>query len=605
MSKKGAQMEFNRMCRPRTYVPILLTVFLLTIPLWIRNPFYQDVLIMMFFYAGLSCAWNLLGGFAGQISIGHAAFFGIGAYTSTLLYLHYGLSPWIGMFAGGGLAIVAGFGFGIPCFRLKTHFFALATIAFFSVLQLLAVYYRELTKGSMGLLIPFKLGWASFMFRDKLPYVYIALAFMGLVILVTESIKRSRFGFYLTAIREDQDAAESLGVGATACKLIALAISAFFVALGGTFYAQYMLFIDPDSVFAFSISINMALFSIIGGLGTVLGPMLGSFVLTPLEVLLRGWLGPEYMGLNFVIYGLILIIAVRFFPLGIIHWIGKKYDWGMNRLGGHELSMEGEPVRTMLPNVPLRVLPADPGEDRPILFEVKDLTKYFGGLAAVNNVDFQIKQGEILGLIGPNGAGKTTIFNLISGFSSPNSGEVKFKGETITGLKPAHKICLKRIGRTFQVVKPLQHMTVLENVMVGAFSRTRKKREAEQKAREMIDFVGLSRYQDVYALNLTIADRKRLELCRALATEPELLLLDEVISGLNPKETKEVIELVGKISKQGVTLLIIEHIMEAVMSLSDRIIVLNYGEKIAEGTPVEIAKNRKVIEAYLGEEYAA
>jgi len=589
----------NKLFHPKTYVPIILLVLLLAVPLLIKNPFYQDLLVMIFFYATLSSAWNLVGGFAGQISLGHTAFFGIGAYTSTLLYLNLGLSPWLGMLAGTGLAVAVGIGIGSPCFRLKSHFFALSTIAFAEVLRLLASYWRGLTKGGVGLLIPFQPRVRNFMFRGKLPYIYIALALMLAVALVSHMIKRSRLGFYLVGLREDQDAAESLGVNTSRCKLLALIISVFFTALGGTFYAQYLLFIDPDTVFSLALSIDIALFSIIGGVGTVVGPIIGSFILTPMDVLLRGWLGPIYAGLNFIIYGSVLIIAVIFFPWGIMRWLGKKYELIVSRLPGNKLSSDVEEV-SLSPEV-LKV--PDPAKDKPVIFEVKGLTKHFGGLAAVKNVDFQIRQGEILGLIGPNGAGKTTIFNLVSGFLSPDSGEVKFKGERITALKPPHKICIRRMGRTFQLVKPFNNMTVLENVMVGAFSRIRERRKVEQRAREMLNLVDLSKYRDFLAVNLTIADRKKLELCRALATEPELLLLDEVVAGLNPKETEEIIELIRKVSRQGITLFVIEHVMKAIMSLSDRIIVLNYGEKIAEGAPMEISKNRKVIDAYLGEEY--
>jgi len=592
----------NKLFHPKTYVPIILLASLLTTPLLVKSPFYQDLLVMIFFYATLASAWNLIGGFAGQISLGHTAFFGLGAYTSTLLYLNFGLSPWFGMLAGAALAVVVGVGVGYPCFRLRSHFFALATIAFAEVLRLLASYWRGLTKGGVGLLIPFKPGVENFMFRSKLPYIYIALALMLTVAAISYLVKRSYLGFYLIGLREDQDAAESLGVNTSRCKLIALIISVVFTSLAGTFYAQYLLFIDPDTVFSLSLSIEMALLCIIGGVGTVVGPILGSFILTPLDVLLRGWLGPLYAGLNFIAYGTVLIIVVICFPWGIMKWLDKRYESIVNKLPGNKLSQSAKEIS--FSSDPLKVADPDTLEDKSFILEVKGLTKHFGGLAAVKNVDFQIKRGEILGLIGPNGAGKTTIFNLISGFLTPDSGEVKFKGERITGLKPPHKITMRRMGRTFQLVRPFNNMTVLENVMVGCFCRTKERRKAEQKAKEILNFFGLSGYQNSLAANLTIADRKRLELCRALATEPELLLLDEVVAGLNPKETEDIIELIRKISQQGITLFVIEHVMQAIMSLSERIIVLSYGEKIAEGTPQEISKNKKVIDAYLGEEYA-
>ena len=208
-------------------------------------------------------------------------------------------------------------------------------------------------------------------------------------------------------------------------------------------------------------------------------------------------------------------------------------------------------------------------------------------------------------MIGPNGAGKTTIFNLVTGFIPPDSGEVEFQGETITGLRPPHQICLKHIGRTFQVVKPFKDMTVLENTMVGAFARLQNAREARKQALEILAFIGLSKHRNSLASSLTIADRKRLELGRALATQPDLLLLDEVVAGLNPKETEEIIGIIKKISNQGITIFMIAHVMKAVMALSHRVVVLHHGEKIAEGTPLEISRDKRVIEAYLGEEYLA
>lgn len=237
-----------------------------------------------------------------------------------------------------------------------------------------------------------------------------------------------------------------------------------------------------------------------------------------------------------------------------------------------------------------------------MLLEVAGLTMIFGGLAAVKSVDFTVSEGEIVGLIGPNGAGKTTIFNLLSGVYKPTSGSIRFAGEDITHLYPPSKVCLKGIGRTFQVVRPFGNMTVEENVMVGAFAKTPYTAQAREYAREVLDLVGFGRDKDMLAKSLTIADRKRLEVARALATQPKLLLLDEVMAGLNHTEVSEVVKLVGKLRKSGITILIIEHIMAAIMSLSDRIIVLHHGEKIAEGTPEVVSRDQKVIDAYLGED---
>ncbi len=236
-------------------------------------------------------------------------------------------------------------------------------------------------------------------------------------------------------------------------------------------------------------------------------------------------------------------------------------------------------------------------------FELRNLVKYFGGLAAVNNVSFEVEKGEIFGLIGPNGSGKTTIFNLISDYFKPTSGTIHFKEKDITGLK-THKICHLGIGRTFQVVKPLGRMSVLDNVIAAAFSRMKTRREARDLALETLDFCDLAHRRDVIAKSLPIGERKRLEITRAMATQPELLLLDETAAGLNPSELEGAIELIKKIRDRGVTVIIVEHIMKVIMTISDRIHAINFGQTIAEGTPREVAHNPAVIEAYLGEEYA-
>ena len=238
----------------------------------------------------------------------------------------------------------------------------------------------------------------------------------------------------------------------------------------------------------------------------------------------------------------------------------------------------------------------------PIL-EGEGVTRYFGGLAALLDVDFHVEEGEVLGLIGPNGAGKTTLFNVISAALSPMSGSIRFRGEEITGLKP-YEICRRGIGRTFQTIKIFPDMTVMDNVVLGAFFGTRGKvtrEEAVGRALEDVEFVGLLSVKDVLARDLTLANQKRLEVARALATGPELLLLDEIMEGLNPTEVERAMGLVKRIQSRGVTVIMIEHVMQAIMNVCGRIVVLHHGQKIAEGSPEEISSSKKVIEVYLGE----
>ncbi|WP_028318479.1 ABC transporter ATP-binding protein [Desulfobulbus elongatus] len=234
------------------------------------------------------------------------------------------------------------------------------------------------------------------------------------------------------------------------------------------------------------------------------------------------------------------------------------------------------------------------------LLEVRNVSKLFGGLAASSDISFTIQKGEILGLIGPNGAGKTTLFNIVDGVYPPTKGQVLFKGQVISGLKP-HQICKLGLARTFQVVKPLQRMSVLDNVIASAFLRAKNKAEAVEIAMETIQFTGLEEDMDVISRGLPLGKRKKLEIARALATQPELLLLDESFAGLNHSELNESIEIIKNIKARGVTIMIIEHHMKVIMSISDRIVVINYGQKIAEGTPQEIRNNPLVVEAYLGE----
>ena len=582
-------------------ISLVVAGILLVYPLLIRNPFYIHLFIMIYFYIFLALAWNVVGGFAGQLSLGHTVFYGIGAYTSTLLFINLGISPWMGMFAGGILATLTSGVIGIPCFRLHGPFFAMSTLALGEVFRILATYWRDLTQGAMGITIPIKFGWRNFIFEEKAVYYYIILAFTVAALGISYWIHRSRFGSNLVALREDEEAAESLGINVSRNKLWAMMISAFLAAAGGTFSAQYILFIDPDAEFSVGLSMMMAILPILGGIGTVWGPVIGATVLVPLQEFLRAWLGSSLHGLHLFIYGGLLIIVVTFLPRGILDWIQA---WGRKAL----------PFLFPTPALEKPVQPR-PGHflawswlhqkrssDGPIL-EVKDLGKNFGGLAAIRRVSFEVRKGDIVGLIGPNGAGKTTLFNVISGFYRPDGGAVLYHGEAISSIHSAYLICRRGMGRTFQLVKPFQNISVLENVMTGAFLQSKTHAAAREDALEILELVGLCGGKSTLGKSLTIADRKRLELARALATRPDLLLLDEIMAGLNPKETDEAIQLIRKIRGHGITILMIEHVMQAVMQLSDRIVILHHGEKIGEGPPRQVAADEKVIKAYLGEEY--
>jgi len=314
------------------YVTLGVVGVVALLPQMITTPYYVHMLIFVLLYAGLASAWNLMGGFAGQLSLGHAGFFGIGAYSSALLFIKFGLSPWIGMLVGVLLAAVAGAAIGYPCFRLRGPFFALATLAFGEVLRLVAIAWIDLTQGSNGLTIPFRPGFKNMMWQGKEMFFYVTLVYALAAVGIAWKIERSRLGYYLIALKEDDAAARMLGIDTTRYKLYATLISAALTAVGGVFYAQYIGFIDPDSVFGLDQSVQYALISIIGGIGTVVGPVFGAFIMIPLMEVLRAMFGGMARGLHLVLYGLILIVVVMLIPQGLALELRERYKrWWVAR----------------------------------------------------------------------------------------------------------------------------------------------------------------------------------------------------------------------------------------------------------------------------------
>lgn len=293
-------------------------VVLLIFPQVFTNQYFTQIVILTFINAAAASAWNIMGGYAGQISLGHVAFFGLGAYTSTLLQLNFGISPWIGMIAGGLVAVVFATIISYPALRLRGPFFTLATLAFAEVLRLLCIWARPVTGGSVGLTILFKPGFVNMQFFGKMPYYYLSMSLMVVIFIVSWFIGRSKFGFYLTALKEDHEAAEALGVHTSRYKLYAMCISAFLTAICGTVYVQLLLYVEPAGVFSGTLSNQFAMLAVVGGAGTAWGPIIGSVIITPLNELLRGWLGGSFQGLNFVIFGIVLILVVTFMPNGLV-----------------------------------------------------------------------------------------------------------------------------------------------------------------------------------------------------------------------------------------------------------------------------------------------
>lgn len=315
---------------------VLLAIFLL-LP-FLTDQYLIDIVIMTFIWAAVASAWNISGGYAGQFSLGHAGYLGIGAYTTTLLYLHFHLSPWIGMLIGGVAAAVFACLIGTMCFRLRGPFYTLATIAFAELVYISATQLRDLTQGTIGLQIPFDPGWANMIFQEPKSYLYLAFLLVIGVYAISSCIERSKLGYYLVAMREDADAARSLGVNITFVKMFSTCLSAFLTAICGTVLAQYILFIEPENILSLSISVQIAMLAIVGGMGSAAGPIIGSMLLTPLGILLRGY-ATEVSGLHLFIFGLILILVVLYLPNGIAHGVDAlwkrrvSWNWGKKNDG--------------------------------------------------------------------------------------------------------------------------------------------------------------------------------------------------------------------------------------------------------------------------------
>ncbi len=593
----------GRLGHPRTYVGLAALSLLVLVPLGINDDFIFHVFITICLYGALATAWNIVGGFAGQLSLGHAIFYGIGAYTSTLLLASFGLTPWIGMFAGAAIAAMVGAAIAYPCFRLRGPFFVLATIAFLEVIRLLSLHFRGLTGGAVGLMPPLRIGWEWMIFREREPSLFIAFGFLCLCLLVAWWIRNSRFGFYLVAIRERDDAAQAAGINTVAFKLYAIMVSAALTSMVGSFHAMYLGFVEPESMFSLTFSVQIAMFALIGGIGTVFGPLFGTLLVVPVTELARGWLGAQAIGLHGFVYGTVLVLIVLFMPGGLVSKFDKPIGRLLERLPGGrspaEATVEG---RAPLLEPEVVAERSAPGQ---VILRVDSLYKRFGGLVVTENVGFELKQGQVLGIIGPNGAGKTTLFNQISGFIRPDAGSVAVLGTDGAWHSPRapHEYARLGIGRTFQVVQPFAAMTVLENIMVGAFRRHPNAAEAREAALEVAERMGLWAMRHTEARNLTIGGQKRLEMARVMALEPRILLLDEVMAGLNAADVKKAVELVRDIRDSGVAVIAIEHVMQAIMSISDEVIVINAGRVIARGEPATVVRDPQVIEAYLGQDY--
>jgi len=569
----------------RRWAILAVVVTVLLVSFVIRSAYYQLVLTQVLLWAVLSLAWNILSGYSGYFSFGHAAFWGLGAYTVAVGMIDFDLTPWLGIPLGAIVGGLAGAVIGYPTFRLRGHYFALAMLAY--PLAMLYVFqwlgYQEVT-------LPMKREWPLLymQFADQRAYAVLALGLLALALVVSLRVENSRFGMALLAIKQNEPAAEAAGIDTWRWKMRAIMLSGAFAGMAGGLYAVVLLVVTPESVFGMLVSAQPLILALFGGVGSLWGPVIGAVVLVPLAEGLNGELGDVLPGIQGVVYGVAIILIILGAPEGV-YW----------RLCDRFAKLRPAPRIATGPAAAVARSPATRSVAGGELLVLRGLGISFGGLRALDSVDLVVRQGSLHGIIGPNGAGKTTLFNVVNGFLAPGSGEISFAGAALTGLRP-NQVCRRGIGRTFQVARAFPRMSVLDNVIVGAFVSARDDATVRRMAKAAVDRVGLADRASTIAGGLTTRELRLMELARALASQPRLVLLDETLAGLGPDDLAGILSVIRQVRDEGVTVLIIEHTMQAMVQLVDEFSVLDHGRLIAAGRPDEIVRDRRVIEAYLG-----
>jgi ABC-type branched-subunit amino acid transport system ATPase component/ABC-type branched-subunit amino acid transport system permease subunit len=582
-------------------VSLVLVLFPVVFP---YEVYPQTVLLLAFLLALQAVSWNIISGYAGYISLGHSVFLGLGGYVAAIIATRSGINPLFLAPVGAVVVTVVAVLVGAVVLRRRSHAFVIITIALLLSTQAVFTNWKSLTGGSDGITLPLPT-WSNDI--QALPFYYLFLAILGLTLLFSWQLRRRKFGTGLIAIREDEGKAAAIGVNAALYKVVAFGCSAFFVGLAGGVYAYYQSFLNPPGMFSILSSVMIVLAALVGGRGTLFGPVIGAFLLQFASEAATVYGGGTET--RVLLFGVILVLVVLFMPAGLLPTVARwwerrhagdtEYTNQLGALGNGRLEF-----RERQPHV------LEPGEEAGVLLDVRGVSKSFGGLKAVDGADLQVKEGSITALIGPNGSGKTTLFNLVTGVMKADSGEILFDGKRIDAMA-AHRRGHLGLSRTFQVTRLFDSMTVLENVvapvpdtslrtmLAGAVSGV----EAD-RARHLLEYVGLGSFAQQKAGALSYGQKKLVELAQVLMMEPRLILLDEPAGGINPSLVERLAGMIRDLNSQGVSFLVVEHNIPMVLDLCDPVYVFARGSAISQGPPDLVRNDPAVLDAYLGDEWA-
>jgi len=554
--------------------------------------FYDSLLYLMLHWIVLATSWNILSGYTGYFSFGHGAFFGAGLYTTSTLLARFEWPFLWTLPVAAAVAAVLGVALGAVVFRVRSvrgELFALLTLAITFVIG--TIVGNTSIDGGQGVSLT-AVPVPHIGPTQSSTFYLLALAAATLTLLVAWGIYVSRFGAGLFAIHDDEDAAEVIGVPTYRYKLVALAVSCALAGVAGGIHALFLSYVTVGEVFTITVPLTVVLMSVLGGTRHWAGPAIGAVAITGL---LYSFTAADHAIAGKAATGAILIAAILFMPDGILPRLQRAFAARGRRRSTAELA---PPASAAAP-----AATAAPRGD--LVLRVSGLHKRFKGVRALAGVAVDVRRGEILGLLGPNGSGKSTFINVVSGHYAATAGEIVFEGEALGG-RAAHRIAAGGIARTYQIPRPFAHMSVLDNVALAAMfgGGIRSPRAARAEALQWLAFTGLVAKADALPDDLNLHQRKFLELGRALASRPRLVLLDEVLCGLTPSEIDGAVALIRRIRDQGATIVFVEHVMRAVMALCDRVVVFHHGELLAEGLAADVMQRPEVMTAYLGKAHA-